>query len=161
MIEATEGHKAPQFILPASTGANINLKNYRAKNNVVLFFYVKDMTSGCIKEARGFNNLLDEFERIDTVVLGVSPDDLQSHREFAARYHLNIPLLSDANLVAASKYGVYVQKGSYRREFMGIDRTTFVIDKAGTIRIKYPVTNVDRHPKEVLEFVKGLASPSI
>ena len=156
MMEATEGHKAPQFILPANTGANINLKNYRAKNNVVLFFYIKDMTSGCIKEARGFNNLLDELERMATVALGVSPDDIQSHKEFAARYHLNFPLLSDANLVAASKYGVYVQKGSYRREFMGIERTTFVIDKAGTIRIKYPVTNVDKHPKSVLEFVGGL-----
>ena len=157
-MEATEGHKAPQFILPANNGANINLKNFRTKSNVILFFYIKDMTSGCIKEARGFNNLLDEFDRINTVALGVSPDDLQSHKEFAARYHLNIPLLSDANLVAASKYGVYVQKGSYRREFMGIDRTTFVIDKAGTIRKKYTVGNVDKHPKEVLEFVKGLAS---
>lgn len=156
MRAIAEGQKAPQFILPASSGGNTNLKNYRAKSNVVLFFYEKDMTSKCIREAKGFNDLLDDFDNTWTAILGVSPDDIDSHKKFAARYNLGFPLLSDANFAAAQKYGVYVQKGIYRREFMGIERTTFVIDKAGTIRKIYNVTNVDRHPKDVMDFVRGM-----
>jgi peroxiredoxin Q/BCP len=154
--EITEGAKAPQFILPSSAGGNVSLKDFRGKMNVVLYFYPKDMTAGCIREACGFRDLKSEFENAGAVILGVSVDDMESHREFALAYHLDFPLLSDPDAEASTRYGVYVEKGRYGRQFMGIERTTFIIDKAGTIRRIYRNVKVDEHADEVLEFVVSL-----
>jgi peroxiredoxin Q/BCP len=156
MSKLIEGQKAPQFILPGSTGGNINFKDYRTKNIVVLYFYPKDMTSGCIREACSFRDLSSEFEAAGAVILGVSTDDMNSHAGFAQAHRLNFPLLSDVDARVSSAYGVYVEQGRYRHTFMGIERTTFVIDKSGTIRKIYIHINVDRHADEVLEFVRGL-----
>ena len=156
MSELTEGMKAPQFILPASTGGNVSLKDFRGKSNVVLYFYLQDMTSGCIREACSLRDLKSEFEEAGAVILGVSMDDMKSHEKFVSVHILNFPLLSDTGAKVSTRYGVYVEKGSYGRTFMGIERTTFVIDKAGTIRKIFTNVNVDKHADEVLEFVRGM-----
>jgi peroxiredoxin Q/BCP len=156
MSEVTEGKRAPQFTLPASTGGKTALKDFRGKSNVVLYFYPKDMTSGCTKEACSFRDLKGEFADAGAVILGVSPDDLDSHGKFTAKHNLNFPLLSDAGAKVATKYGVWKEKSMYGRKFMGIERTTFVIDKAGKIRKVYPKVKVDKHADAVLAFVREL-----
>ncbi len=156
MTEPEEGTKAPQFILPSSAGGNVSLKDFKGKMNVVLYFYPRDMTSGCIREACSFRDLRAEFEKAGAVIIGVSTDDLKSHENFVLAHRLNFPLLADTDAKVSTRYGVYVKKGRYGREFMGIERTTFVIDKAGTIRKIYRKVKVDEHADEVLEFVKGL-----
>ncbi len=156
MAEIAEGRKAPLFSLPASTGGTISLKNYRGKRAVVLYFYPKDLTSGCTKEACAFRDLQTDFEAAGAVILGVSTDDLDSHGKFVAKHGLNFPLLSDTDASVSTKYGVYKQKSMYGRTFMGIERTTFVIDKAGTVRRIYPKVKVEQHADQVLEFVRGM-----
>jgi peroxiredoxin Q/BCP len=156
MSEVTEGKRAPQFTLPASTGGKTALKDFRGESNVVLYFYPKDMTSGCTKEACSFRDHKGEFADAGAVILGVSPDDLDSHGKFTAKHNLNFPLLSDAGAKVATKYGVWKEKSMYGRKFMGIERTTFVIDKAGKIRKVYPKVKVDKHADAVLAFVREL-----
>lgn len=156
MGEITEGKAAPQFTLPASTGGKVALKDFKGKSNVVLYFYPKDMTSGCTKEACSFRDLKGEFADAGAVILGVSPDDLDSHEKFTAKHGLNFRLLSDAGAKVATRYGVWKEKSMYGRKFMGIERTTFVIDKAGKIRRLYPKVKVEKHADEVLEFARGL-----
>jgi peroxiredoxin Q/BCP len=156
MTEVAEGKAAPQFTLPASTGGKVALKDFKGKSNVVLYFYPKDMTSRCTKEACSFRDLKGEFADGGTVILGVSPDDLDSHGKFTAKHDLNFPLLSDADAKVATKYGVWKEKSMYGRKFMGIERTTLVIDKAGKIRRIYPKVKIEKHADEVLEFVRGL-----
>ena len=156
MTDLAEGDKAPQFILPSSMGGMVSLKDYRGKINVVLFFYEKDMIAGCIREACGFRDLANEFETHRGAILGISPDDMDSHRKFVEIHRLNYPLLSDSNAKVSERYGVYVEKGRYRHEFMAIQRTTFVIDKRGSISKIFTDINVDKHPHEVLEIIKKL-----
>jgi peroxiredoxin Q/BCP len=156
MGEIVEGKPAPQFTLPASTGGKIALKDFKGRSHVVLYFYPKDMTSGCTKEACSFRDLQGEFEAAGAAILGVSPDDLDSHGKFTAQHGLNFPLLSDAGAKIATKYGVWKEKSMYGRKFMGIERTTFVIDKAGKVRRVYPKVKVDKHADEVLAFVRDL-----
>ena len=156
MAEITEGKKAPAFTLPASTGGKIKLSDFRGKSHVVLYFYPRDMTSGCTKEACSFRDLKGEFEAAGAVILGVSTDDLASHEKFTNKEMLNFPLLSDEGATVATKYGVYQEKNMYGKKVMGIVRTTFVIDRTGTIRRIYPKVKVDTHADEVLEFVRGL-----
>ena len=156
MSKLAEGKKAPLFTLPASTGGKIALRDYRGKRSVVLYFYPKDMTSGCTVEACSFRDLRGEFEQAGAVILGVSPDDLESHEQFVGKESLNFPLLSDVGAKVATKYGVWKEKSMSGRTFMGIERTTFVIDKSGTIRKIYPKVSVQGHADEVLAFVRGL-----
>ena len=156
MSKLVEGQKAPQFILPASTGGNISLKDFKTKNIVVLFFYPKDMTSGCIREACSFRDLIAEFEILGAVILGVGTDEMGSHKAFAEVHRLNFPLLSDIEARVSNAYGVYKEQGRYRHTFLGIERTTFIIDEAGTIRKIFTNINIDKHAEEVLELVKGL-----
>ncbi len=156
MAEIAEGKKAPAFSLEASTGGKISLKDFKDKSHVVLYFYPKDLTSGCTKEACSFRDLRQEFEDAGAVILGVSTDDLTSHGKFVAKHELNFPLLSDPGAAVATKYGVWQEKSMYGKTYMGIVRTTFVIDKSGTVRKIYPKVKVDQHADEVLEFVRSL-----
>ncbi len=154
MIEA--GQKAPNFQLPADSGETISLDQFRGKKNVVLYFYPRDNTSGCTREAQGFRDALDEFDRRDTVVLGVSPDSIKSHQNFKAKHQLNFPLLSDPEHVVAEMYGAWGKKKMYGREYMGIIRSTFVIDKEGIVRKVFPKVKVAGHVEEVLKAVDEL-----
>jgi len=158
MAQLAEGKKAPLFTLPANTGDKIALKDFRGECKVVLYFYPRDNTSGCTKEACSFRDLKTAFKRAGAVILGVSTDDLQSHDKFAAKNNLSFPLLSDTDAKVATKYGVWQEKKMYGKTHMGIVRTTFVIDVEGTIRKIWPKVKVDQHADEVLEVVKALGS---
>ena len=156
MAEVAEGKKAPRFALPSSTGEKIALADYRGKQHVVLYFYPRDMTSGCTKQACSFRDLAGEFREAGAAILGVSTDDLDSHAKFTDRYALNFPLLSDPDAKVSTRYGVYREKTMYGRKSMGVVRTTFVIDKDGTVRKIYPRVKVQDHADQVLEFVRSL-----
>ena len=156
MAQTGEGKKAPLFSLQAHTGERIALKDFQAKKNVVLFFYPRANTSGCTKEAVGFRDLADQFKKAGAVIIGVSADELADQVKFAEKNDLGYPLLSDADAKVCGKYGVWQEKSMYGRTFMGIVRTTFVIDKAGKIAKVWPKVKVTGHAQEVLEFVKGL-----
>ncbi len=148
-----EGEPAPDFTLPSDQGGEVSLRDLRGRN-VVLYFYPKDNTPGCTKEACSFRDHLSNFQKQDTVILGVSLDSLDSHEKFRSKYGLTFPLLSDVDGAVSKAYGAYRKKKLYGREFWGIVRSTFIIDKDGMIRKAYPKVRVDGHTDEVLEFVK-------
>lgn len=156
MAELKEGKKAPAFTLPSGSGEKVSLKDYRDKQHVVLYFYPRDMTSGCTRQAESFRDLHEQFAEAGAVVLGVSTDDPARHARFAEKSSLNFPLLSDTEAKVADKYGVWQEKKMAGKTYMGIVRTTFVIDKSGTIRRIWPKVKVAGHAEEVLEFVRGL-----
>lgn len=157
MAQLTEGSVAPDFRLPASTGGDIGLTDYRGKQVVVLYFYPRDMTPGCTQEACSFRDLQEEFAALGAVILGVSTDDLASHAKFQAKHDLNFPLLSDVDAKVAQAYGVWKEKNMYGKKSMGVVRTTFVIDRDGVVRKIYPKVKVDQHADTVLDFVKSLS----
>jgi peroxiredoxin Q/BCP len=144
------GDRAPDFTLPSSNGNKVSLSDFKGKK-VVLYFYPKDDTPGCTKEACSFRDDMDAFKRKKAVVLGVSADDLKSHQNFAQKYSLPFPLLSDVEKKVVSSYGVWKRKSLYGREFMGIERTTFLIDEKGYIQHIFPKVRVDGHTGELLE----------
>ena len=148
--ELKVGDTAPDFRLPSTEGREIALIEFRGKKNVVLYFYPKDDTPGCTKEACSFRDERPKFDKKDAVILGVSFDDLESHKKFAGKYKLPFPLLSDADKKIAEAYGVYKEKSMYGRTYMGIERSTFVIDKDGKIAQVYRKVRVDGHSDEVL-----------
>lgn len=150
-----EGQVAPNFSLKNDKNEEVTLLNCRGQN-VVLYFYPKDNTSGCTKEACGFRDLNAEFEKLNTVIFGVSPDSVKSHQKFSEKLELPFPLLSDENKEVVQLYGVWKEKSMYGRKYMGVERTTFVIDKEGNINKIFPKVKVPQHPEAVLEFVKGL-----
>ncbi len=156
MAELVEGRKAPAFTLPASTGGKISLRDYRGKSHVVLYFYPRDMTSGCTREACSFRDLGAEFAQAGAVILGVSTDDLDSHGKFTQAHSLTFPLLSDTDAKVATRYGVYKERNMYGRKVMGIERMTFVIDRDGTIRRIWRKVKVEQHADEVLDFLRSL-----
>jgi len=156
MADLAEGRQAPAFTLPASTGGEVSLQDFAGKQHVVLYFYPRDMTPGCTQEACSFRDLRAEFEQAGAAILGVSTDDLASHARFTEAHALSFPLLSDTDAAVATQYGVWKEKRQYGRTYMGIERTTFVIDKAGIIRRIYPKVKVDQHADAVLEFVRSL-----
>lgn len=158
MAELSVGSKAPEFALPASTGETISLKDFLGQQKVVLYFYPKDMTSGCTKEACNFRDLQAEFAAAGAVILGVSTDDLNSHGKFIAKHGLNFPLLADTDAALATAYGVWKQKSMYGKQYMGIERTTFVIDEKGVIRQIYRKVKVDEHADQVLAAIRGETS---
>jgi len=155
----TEGQKAPDFTLPATGGKTLSLSEFRGKRTAVLYFYPKDETPGCTKEACSFRDLEAEFEAAGAVILGVSTDSVASHEKFAKHHRLPFPLLSDAEKNVVSAYGVWKEKKNYGRTYFGIEHTTFVIDKEGTIRRIWPSVKVGGHVDEVLECVRGLQAP--
>jgi peroxiredoxin Q/BCP len=148
MLKARD--KAPDFTLPSTDGRKVSLSDFKGKK-VVLYFYPKDDTPGCTKEACSFRDNLHAFEQKGAIVLGVSADDLKSHQEFAQKYSLPFPLLSDVEKKIVRAYGVWKQKSLYGRKFMGIERTTFIINEQGKIAHVFPKVKVDEHVKDVVK----------
>ena len=150
-----EGQQAPDFSMKNDNDEVIKLSGFRGKK-VVLYFYPKDDTPGCTKEACGFRDLKNEFAEFNAVVLGISPDSVKSHQKFRDKFELPFQLLSDEDKQVVQLYDVWQEKSMYGRKYMGVERTTFVVDGKGFIRKIYPKVKVDQHPEAVLEFVKTL-----
>ena len=147
------GKPAPDFTLPSTTGENISLRQFKGKKTVVLYFYSKDETPGCTKEACEFRDQFAEFDRHNVVILGVSTDGMESHQAFREKHRLPFPLLVDDDATVSKLYGVYKQKNLYGKKSMVIERTTFVIDRTGRIAQIYPKVKVEGHIPALLEFV--------
>ena len=150
------GKAAPDFDLPAFPTGRIQLSQFKGKQNVVLYFYPRDNTPGCTTEACDFRDNLARFESADTAVLGVSTDSVESHQKFAGKFSLPFPLLSDADHAVAEKYGVWVEKSNYGKKYMGLQRATFLINKAGKIAAAWPRVKVAGHVAEVAEALAEL-----
>lgn len=153
MAELREGGRAPGFSAPASSGKSVSLKDFAGKKRVVLYFYPKDDTPGCTVEACGFRDKIKAVEAKGAVVLGVSPDGVASHNKFIEKFKLPFLLLADEEKEVCQKYGVWVKKSMYGREYMGVARTTFVIGKDGCIEKIYEKVKPDGHPEEILAFL--------
>jgi len=149
------GSKAPEFNLPDQSGKMISLKDLKGKN-VILYFYPKDDTSGCTKEACSFRDELPDFNNLNADIIGVSADSIQSHKKFAEKYNLPFRLLSDESKEIIKAYDVWKEKNMYGIKKMGIERSTFIIDKSGIIRKIFRKVKVDHHNREVMEALKEL-----
>ncbi len=155
MVE--EGKKAPNFKLPDTDGETVQLSKLKG-TPVVVYFYPKDDTSGCTKEALDFTALSKQFAKTGAIVLGISPNDEKSHRKFVDKHSLDVRLLADTEKAAAEAYGVWVEKSMYGRKYMGIERSTFLIDKAGKVARAWRKVKVPGHAEEVLAAVKELGA---
>lgn len=153
MVE--EGLKAPALTLKDQNDIKISLNQFTGKN-VVLYFYPKDNTSGCTKEACNFRDDFPNFGKLNAVILGVSPDSVESHKKFASKYKLPFRLLSDEKKEVIEKYGVWKEKSMYGRKYMGVERSTFIIDKNGIVRKIFRKVKVADHNSEVTEALKEL-----
>ena len=149
------GSPAPDFTLPRDGGGEITLSALRPQA-VVLYFYPRDDTSGCTKEAIAFTEALDHFEAAGAVILGVSKDTVQMHDKFRDKHGLGVALLSDAESDVCERYGVFKEKSMYGKTYMGIERTTVLIDGEGIVRQVWPKVKVPGHAEAVLEAVRAL-----
>lgn len=149
------GDRAPDFSLPSDGGGQISLSAL-AGRKVVLYFYPKDDTSGCTKEAIAFNRLKPEFEKADTVIIGVSADSVASHDKFKRKHALDLMLASDEERGMLEAYGVWVEKSMYGRKYMGIERSTFLIERDGIVAEIWPKVRVPGHAEEVLKLTQAL-----
>jgi len=154
--ELRVGQKAPNFTLLSDTGEKISLKDFRGKK-VVLYFYPKDDTPGCTKEACSFRDNMNRILERGAVVIGVSADSVESHKKFKEKYNLNFPLLSDEKHKVLEKYGVWKERILYGKKFMGTERTTFIIDESGKIAHIFRKVKVDGHTEEVLKKLDELS----
>jgi len=152
-MELETGKEAPNFCLPDENGNNVCLKDFRGKW-VVLYFYPKDNTPGCTKEALDFSERLGEFEKLNAVVIGISPDSTTSHKRFKEKKGIKVKLLSDTEKEVIKKYGVWQLKKMYGREYYGVVRTTFLIDPEGKVAHIWKKVKVKGHADKVLEKVK-------
>lgn len=152
---AEEGSKAPDFTLPADDGGKVKLKDLRGQS-VVLYFYPRDDTPGCTREACAFRDRSKELQQLGAKVLGVSTDTLESHGKFRDKYQLNFPLLADTDHKVAEKYGAWREKNMYGKKSMGIQRSTFLIDAEGVLRKVWKSVKVDGHDEQVLAALKEL-----
>ncbi len=143
------GDKALEFKLIADDGENVSLKDYRGKK-IILYFYPKDMTSGCTTEACDLRDNIKKFDKKNAVVIGVSPDGTKSHVKFKDKYDLPFTLLSDESKKMLENYGVWQEKSMYGRKYMGVVRTTFIIDEKGKIEKIFEKVKVERHVDEIL-----------
>ena len=161
MIELTAGAQAPDFQLSAVTQQgerDVSLSDHRGQAVVVLYFYPKDDTPGCTTESCDFRDRLPEFEAAGGVILGISPDSVESHRRFAEKHALPFPLLADPDHAVAEAYGVWKEKTNYGKTYLGLERTTFVLDWEGRVAKIYPRVKVEQHVAKVLEFVRTIPS---
>jgi len=149
------GELAPDFELPASTGKKIKLSKLRGKK-VVLYFYPQDMTPTCTQESCDFRDYNGKLKRAGAVVLGISPDDLKRHAKFIEQYELPFPLLADTELEVCKLYGVWALKKLYGREYMGVERSTFLIDAEGKLVREWRKVRIKGHVDQVLAAVKAL-----
>ncbi|RBW68117.1 thioredoxin-dependent thiol peroxidase [Bacillus taeanensis] len=147
------GKKAPEFTLMANTGEEVTLSNYKGKN-VILYFYPKDMTPGCTTEACDFRDRHESFKEVNAVILGVSPDPVDRHKKFIEKHGLPFLLLADEDHKAAEDYDVWKLKKNFGKEYMGIERSTFVIDKEGTLVKEWRKVRVKDHVEEALQYIK-------
>ena len=155
MRKLQENDKAPDFSLPSSNGVNISLADLRGKN-VVVYYYPKDDTPGCTLEACGFRDTHKEIEKLNAVILGVSPDGGGSHQKFIKKFNLPFTLLSDEQKKMCQDYGVWVEKNMYGKKYMGVARTTFIINKSGKIAKIFEKVKPEGHNQEVMEVLKTL-----
>ena len=144
------GEKAPDFSVVDDSGKKTKLSDLKGKK-VVLYFYPKDDTPGCTKEACNFRDGIGAIKKQGAIVLGVSADSVESHKKFKSKFDLNFPLLADTDKKIVEDYGVWKEKSMYGKTYMGIERTTFIIDKSGKISHIFPKVKVDKHYDEVLE----------
>jgi peroxiredoxin Q/BCP len=151
----SDGDKAPDFKLPDETGATVSLAKLKG-SPLVLYFYPKDDTSGCTLEAQDFTRLAPDFRKAGVEVIGVSPDSVESHCKFRDKYGLAVRLAADVDKTAAGAYGVWVEKSMYGRKYMGVERSTFLIDKAGRIAKIWRKVKVPGHAAEVLAAAQAL-----
>ena len=147
--------KAPLFSLKATDGSTVKLAELKGKP-VVLYFYPRDDTPGCTKEACAFRDRKNELQQLGAVVLGVSADDVASHKKFSDKFSLNFPLLADTDHKVAEKYGAWREKNMYGKLSMGIQRSTFLIDAAGAVAKVWKKVSVDGHDQEVIDALKSL-----
>ena len=152
--EIKEGNKAPDFTALDQDGKKVKLSSFRDKKNIVLYFYPKDMTPGCTTQACDFRDQQKNFK--STVILGVSIDSQERHKKFIEKYDLPFTLLADVDKKVVQKYGVWQEKKLYGKTFMGIIRSTFIIDKTGTVRKIFVKVKVKNHIEEVLNALKEL-----
>ena len=148
-----EGDKAPSFNMPTNKGENVSLSKLKGQK-IVLYFYPRDDTPGCTKEACGFRDDLSKYKRAGAVVIGVSRDSIESHEKFVKKFNLNFTLASDKDGDVCEKYDAWRLKNMYGKEYMGIGRSTFLIDTKGKINKIWPKVKVDGHVDEVLKAVK-------
>jgi peroxiredoxin Q/BCP len=155
MVDILKGDSAPTFSLPASTGSNISNEDF-PESGIVLYFYPKDDTPGCTKEACGFRDSFDELAEKGFVVLGISRDNIESHEKFMNKYTLPFPLLSDPDAVVAKSYGAYGTKNMYGRITEGVLRQTFLIDKNGIVIKVWKRVKTGTHAEDVLNVINDL-----
>lgn len=153
MIEIEK--EAPDFTLKSSDGRDVSLRDYIGKK-VVLYFYPKDNTPGCTKEACQFRDNIDVIEKNDAVVIGISLDDSESHKKFIEKFNLPFVLLSDSDAKVSIEYGVYKEKNMYGKKKMGIERSTFVIDRKGIVKKIFRKVKVDGHVDEILKVLEEI-----
>lgn len=152
-----EGDKAPDFELPSDEGGSIKLSALKGKS-VVLYFYPKDDTSGCTAEAKDFTSRIASFKKAGTEVIGISPDKVASKAKFRKKHELAVRLAADDDKAVATAYGVWVEKSMYGRKYMGVERSTFLIDKTGKVRRIWSKVKVPGHADDVLAAVTELKS---
>ncbi|MED3728012.1 thioredoxin-dependent thiol peroxidase [Priestia filamentosa] len=147
------GEKAPEFSLPSNTGEEVKLSDFEGKF-VVLYFYPKDMTPGCTTEACDFRDQHESFKELDAVILGISPDPVARHQKFIDKHDLPFLLLADEEHKVAELYNVWKLKKNFGKEYMGIERSTFVINKEGELLKEWRKVRVAGHVEEALQFIK-------
>jgi peroxiredoxin Q/BCP len=155
MAVPEKGTIAPEFELPRDGGGTVRLSELRG-NPVVLYFYPKDDTSGCTSQAVAFSAQKEEFEALGAIILGVSPDPVKSHDKFKAKHALTIDLLSDTEKEVVGQYGIWVEKSMYGRKYMGVERSTFLIDADGVIQEAWVKVKVPGHVDAVLKALKSM-----
>ena len=155
MTDLTAVEKAPDFSLPRNGGGTVSLSDFAGKP-VVLYFYPKDDTSGCTTEAVDFSGLTEDFAKLGATVIGVSPDSVKSHDKFAAKHNLSVVLAADEEHKALEAYGVWKEKSMYGKTYMGVERSTFLIDKSGKVAEVWRKVKVPGHAEAVLKAAQAL-----
>jgi len=157
MLKVKIGDKAPEFCLTETSGSEICLKDYHGKW-VVIYFYPKDNTKGCTLEAIDFTQSLDDFEKMNAIVLGISPDSIKSHQKFTDKHELKVQLLSDENQKVLEKYGVWQEKSMYGKKYFGVVRSTILVNPEGKIAEIWEKVQVKDHVENVKQKLKELQS---